>query len=244
MELTQIYDGKAKTVFETGTPGQLVQRFKDSATAFNGAKFANIDSKGELNNAISSTVFRYLRHNGLESHYLDTLNKRDMLVRGVEIVKLEVVTRNIVAGSLSKRLGVDEGVVVEGSPIVEFYYKNDALGDPLVNESHIRYLGVATPDELAQITAHALRVNALLIAFWAKCGLRLVDFKLEYGRLDGQILLADEVSPDTSRLWAEGTNQKMDKDVFRRDLADLTETYRAVFARIQAAWPEFVPAVG
>lgn len=235
----KIYEGKAKALYRTGD-GRIVQRFKDSATAFNGVKYAEIDGKGEINNRISTTVFRYLAAQGIGSHYAATLNTRDMLVEHVEIVPLEVVVRNVAAGSLAKRVGWDEGTVLP-APIVEFYYKKDELGDPLLTRPHIAMLGVATEAELAELEAHALEVNAALQSFWSACGLTLVDFKLEYGRKDGALVLADEVSPDTSRLWDSESDAKMDKDVFRRDLADLGDTYREVLRRIVVAHGAFAP---
>ena len=234
---TRLYEGKAKTVYTTDTPGELVQRFKDSATAFNAEKKAEFAGKGELNNRIASMVFRFLKARGISSHYLDTPNRRDMRIRQVTIIPLEVVTRNVVAGSLSKRLGQPEGTRL-AEPIVEFYYKDDALGDPLVTEDHIRVLKAASPEDLAELRRQALQVNEALVELWAACGLDLVDFKLEFGRTaDGTILLADEISPDTQRLWTVD-GQRMDKDVFRRDLGDLVETYRDVHQRLVAAHPE------
>lgn len=235
--MKMLYEGKAKTVYATDMPTVLIQRFRDSATAFNAEKKAELAGKGELNNRIASMVFRFLETRGVPSHYLDTVNKRDMRIRQVTIFPLEVVTRNIVAGSLTKRLGLPEGTRL-ASPIVEFYYKNDALGDPLFAEDHIRIMQLATPKEVAELRRQALLVNTALIELWAKCQLELVDFKLEFGTtVDGQILLADEISPDTQRLWAaDGRN--MDKDVFRRDLGDLVETYQEVYDRMLQAWPE------
>ena len=228
----KLYEGKAKALYRVPNAAHVVQRFKDSATAFNGEKFALIAGKGELNNRISTTVFRYLAAHGVESHYIDTINTRDMVIASVAIVPLEVVVRNVAAGSLAKRLGLEEGTPLR-HPIVEHYYKKDDLGDPLLTRAHIAVMQIATEDELAEMQTQALRVNELLIAFWAACGLRLIDFKLEFGRTeDGRILLADEVSPDTSRLWDAASNDKMDKDVFRRDLADLADTYREVHRRI------------
>lgn len=238
--LTKVYEGKAKAVYSIDGSSDVIQRFKDSATAFNGVKFALIASKGELNNRIASTIFRYLQREGIESHYRATLNTRDMQVARVEIVPLEVVVRNVVAGSLAKRLGLDEGTPLRRT-IVEFYYKNDALGDPLLAEEHVDVLELATPAELAELKEMALAVGDALKRFWAACDLDLIDFKLEFGRCDGKLLLADEISPDTSRLWDRVSGQKMDKDVFRRDLADLTTTYTEVHRRICAAFPDLEP---
>jgi|SRR5690554_2030122 len=235
--MKKLYEGKAKVVYSTDTPAVLIQRFKDSATAFNAAKKADFVGKGELNNRISSMVFRFLEKRGVSSHYLDTVNKRDMRIRQVTIIPLEVVTRNIVAGSLTQRLGLPEGTRLQ-SPIVEFYYKNDELGDPLLTEDHIRILKLASSAELADLRRQALLVNTALKELWSKCSLELVDFKLEFGKaIDGQLLLADEISPDTQRLWA-ADGRKLDKDVFRRDLGDLVETYQEVHDRLVKEWPE------
>lgn len=234
--MQKLYESPAKTVYATDTPAVLIQRFNDSVTAFNAEKKEDSVGKGELNNRIASMVFRYLETRGVPSHYLDTVNKRDMRTRQVTLFPLEVVTRTIVAGSLSKRLGLPEGTHLE-SPIVEFYYKNDALGDPLFAEDHIRILRLATQDDVREFRRQALLVHTALQELWAKCGLELVDFKLEFGRtVDGQIVLADEISPDTMRLWtAEG--RRLDKDVFRRDLGDLLQTYQEVHDRLLDAWP-------
>lgn len=235
----KIYEGKAKTLYRVPGEDVVVQRFKDSATAFNGQKFAVIEGKGELNNRISTTIFRFLRDRGIDSHFVDTINTRDMVVRQVEIVPLEVVTRNIAAGSLAKRLGLEEGTPLR-HPIVEFYYKKDELGDPLLTRAHIEVMEIATAEDVEALEQMALAVNDLLVGFWAGCGLKLVDFKLEFGRAsDGSLLLADEVSPDTSRLWDIASEARMDKDVFRRDLADLADTYREVHRRMcesHGAW--------
>ncbi|MFT4703108.1 MAG: phosphoribosylaminoimidazole-succinocarboxamide synthase [Bradymonadia bacterium] len=236
----KVYEGKAKSIYRLDDDAQVVQRFKDTATAFNGVKFAVIDGKGELNNRISSAAFRFLAARGIDSHYIDTLNTRDMLIQSVNIIPLEVVVRNVAAGSLSKRTGLEEGTPL-ARPIVETYYKRDDLGDPILAPCHIRMLDIATDDEVATLEAHARAVNQALLVFWGACELTLVDFKLEYGRTpDGRILLADEISPDTSRLWDAKTNAKMDKDVFRRDLADLRETYQAVHDRLRDAHPDAV----
>ena len=238
--LEKLHEGKAKVVYRIDGGPNLIQRFKDDATAFNGEKFAKFGGKGELNNRISSTLFRYLRAKGVESHYIDTLNTRDMLIRGVEIVPLEVVVRNIVAGSLAKRTGLEEGTPLPRT-IVEFYYKRDDLGDPMLAREHIDVMGLATDAELATIREMAIAVNDNIRPLWAECGLELVDFKLEYGRVDGEILLADEISPDTSRLWPKEGGRKMDKDVFRRNLADLVETYQEVYELLESKFGEYTP---
>lgn len=239
--MERIYEGKAKVLYRLPDSDEIVQRFKDSATAFNGKKYAEIDGKGELNNLIASTIFRFLAAEGLPSHYVATLNSRDMRVKSVTIVPLEVVVRNIVAGSLAGRLGMPEGRSLD-RPVIELYYKSDELGDPMINDDHVAVLGAATPAELTEIRRLATEVNNHLRPLWAKCGLELIDFKLEFGRTkNGTILLADEISPDTSRLWDVETRQRMDKDVFRRDLADLRETYAEVWRRLSAALPQHVP---
>lgn len=237
-----IYEGKAKSVYATDNPDLVVQRFKDSATAFNGEKYAELPGKGALNNRISSMIFRWLKRDGIESHYVDTLNSRDMLIKRVEIVPLEVVVRNRAAGSLSKRIGWEEGRQLP-QPIVEFYYKDDALGDPLLSEDHITILGLATPEEREELRQIGLKVNASLQALFEKADLDLQDFKIEIGRVDGKLLLSDEISPDTSRLWDKRqAGRRMDKDVFRRDLADLVETYTEVLERLEEI--EDAPTLG
>lgn len=236
--MKKLYEGKAKIVFQTDEPEVLIQRFKDSATAFNAEKKAEFAGKGELNHRITTAVFQFLAEKGIESHYLETLNSRDMKMRRVDIIPLEVVTRNVIAGSLSKRTGIPEGEALS-TPIVEYYYKKDELGDPMLAPVHVTTLNLATQSELDQLTRMALQINEALLEFWGACDLTLVDFKIEFGKTsDGQILLADEISPDTQRLWtADG--EKRDKDVFRRDIADLVETYSDVYARIVKAFPRF-----
>lgn len=241
LRLERLYEGKAKTVYRDSDSGALIQRFKDSATAFNGVKYAEIDGKGEINNRISSTIFRYLESKGVTSHYQGTLNQRDMKITPVTIIPLEVVVRRIVAGSLSKRLGLEEGTELPHT-IIEFYYKKDELGDPLLTRDHVDVLGIATDDEIAEIRKQAFAVADVVREFWGKCGLDVIDFKLEFGKTeDGTILLADEISPDTSRLWDRDSGRRMDKDVFRRDLADLGETYREVLGRVKENYPDVEP---
>lgn len=236
--MKKIYEGKAKAVYTTEDPEILVQRFKDSATAFNAEKKAEFAGKGELNHRITTAVFRYLQDQGISTHYIATRNARDMEIRRVEIIPIEVVTRNIAAGSLSRRIGFDEGTPLR-HPIVEYYYKVDELGDPMLAPAHIAVLELATEEELESITEQALAINHHLRHFWQRCGLQLVDFKIEFGRTsDGEVLLADEISPDTQRLWTSD-GQRRDKDVFRRDLADLIETYRDVYARVVEAFPQY-----
>lgn len=227
-----LYEGKAKKVYKTDDPDLYVVEYKDDATAFNGQKRERIAGKGELNNKISALFFELLREKGIESHFVKRLSDTEQLVRKVTIIPLEVVVRNIAAGSLSKRLGWEEGRELP-RPVVEFYYKNDELGDPLINESHIAVLGVATPDQLDDITTQALKVNEILTAYLRERGILLVDFKLEFG-LDsgGRVLLADEISPDTCRFWDAATKEKLDKDRFRRDLGGVERAYEEVLHRL------------
>jgi len=233
----QLYEGKAKVVFATPDPHVLVQSFKDDATAFNGQKKGSIPGKGSVNCRVSAALFRLLEANGVQTHFLRLLSDRDMLMRAVRIVPLEVVVRNRVAGSLAKRLGRPEGEAIPAGPVVELYYKDDSLGDPLVNESHVLAFGLADREALDAITALAHRVNAVLVPFFRGIGLDLVDFKLEFGRslADGALLLADEISPDTCRLWDLATGERMDKDRFRRDLGGVEDAYQEVVGRVLAA---------
>ena len=231
----RIYEGKAKVLFEGPEPGTLVQYFKDDATAFNNQKKGVITGKGVLNNRISEYLMTRLNEAGIPTHFLRRLNMREQLVREVEIVPLEVVVRNVAAGSLATRFGLSEGTPLPRS-IVEFYYKNDALSDPLVSEEHITAFGWATPQEIDEILNLALRINDFLSGLFLGVGLRLVDFKIEFGRLwegdDMRIVLADEISPDSCRLWDLKTNEKLDKDRFRRDLGNVEEAYQEVARRL------------
>ena len=231
-KLKQIYEGKAKKVYETDDPEFYIVDYKDDATAFNGLKKGTIVGKGVINNQMSNRLMQMLEKNGIPTHFVQELSQRETLVRKVSIVPLEVIVRNIAAGSFSKRYGVEEGVVLD-CPTFEFSYKNDALGDPLLNTSHALALNLAAPEELTVIRTLALRVNELLRTFWAGCGITLVDFKLEFGRLrNGSIVLADEISPDTCRLWDSGTQEKLDKDRFRQDLGRVEEAYAEVMRRM------------
>lgn len=228
-----LYEGKAKKVYETNDPDLLWIEYKDSATAFDGKKKATIEGKGRLNNLISSIIFAKLNERGIESHFVQQLSETEQLVKRVEIIPLETVVRNYAAGSISRRLGIPEGDKLS-KPIVEFYYKSDALGDPLLTEDHIEFLNLASKEEVEQLKAKALQVNEVLTQFFAELGIKLIDFKLEFGRdSQGRILLADEISPDTCRLWDMETNERLDKDVFRRDLGSLTEAYEALLARLR-----------
>ncbi|MCX7323117.1 MAG: phosphoribosylaminoimidazolesuccinocarboxamide synthase [Hyphomicrobiales bacterium] len=231
----RIYEGKAKVLYEGPEPGTLIQHFKDDATAFNAQKHEVIDGKGVLNNRISEFMFQNLNDIGVPTHFIRRLNMREQLIREVEIIPLEVVVRNIAAGSLSKKLGIEEGTQLPRS-IIEFYYKNDALGDPMVSEEHITAFGWATPQEIDDIMALAIRVNDFLSGLFLGAGIRLVDFKIECGRLwEGEmmrIVIADEISPDSCRLWDIKTKDKMDKDRFRMDLGGLIEAYTEVARRL------------
>lgn len=232
-KLGLLYEGKAKRIFGTERDGVLWVEYKDSATAFNGQKKSEITGKGQLNNEISSLLFASLKENGIDSHFIEKISAYEQLVQQVSIIPLEVVTRNIVAGSLSKRLGIEEGTSLK-NPIVEFYYKNDDLGDPLITEDHVEVLKIASPQELALLKQKARKINDVLSNLFSKLGIHLVDFKLEFGKdSHGEILLADEISPDTCRLWDKNTNQKLDKDVFRRDLGDLTTVYQEILNRLR-----------
>jgi len=231
----RIYEGKAKILYEGPEPGTLVQHFKDDATAFNNKKHDRIEGKGVLNNRISEFIFERLNEIGVPTHFIKRLNMREQLIREVEIVPLEVVIRNVAAGSLATRLGLEEGTMLPRS-IVEFYYKSDDLGDPMVSEEHITAFGWATPQELDDMMALALRINDFLSGLFLGVGIRLVDFKLEFGRQweadQMRIVLADEISPDCCRLWDIETQNKLDKDRFRRDMGGLVEAYQEVARRL------------
>ena len=231
----RVYEGKAKVLYEGPEPGTLVQHFKDDTTAFDATKREVIDGKGVLNNRISEFIFTKLNEIGVPTHFIRALNMREQLIREVEIIPVEVVVRNVAAGSLSKKLGIDEGTVLPRS-IIEFYYKNDELHDPMVSEEHITAFGWATPQEIDDMMALALRINDFLTGLFLGIGIRLVDFKVEFGRLyEGEmvrVVLADEISPDCCRLWDTRTNDKLDKDRFRRDMGGLVEAYQEVARRL------------
>ena len=218
----QLYEGKAKKVFATDDPDLCVVSYKDDATAFNGKKKGTIVGKGVVNNRMSNFMFKMLEENGIHTHYVEELNDRDTVVKKVEIVPLEVIVRNRAAGSFSKKYGVPEGSDL-ASPILEFDYKSDPLDDPLVNNYHILALGLATQEEIDTIASMALKIDQLMIDFFKKCNVELVDFKLEFGRFHGEIVLADEISPDTCRFWDLDTHEKLDKDRFRRDMGGVEE---------------------
>lgn len=231
----RIYEGKAKILYEGPEPGTIIQFFKDDATAFNNKKHEVIDGKGVLNNRISEHIFTHLNRIGIPTHFIKRVNMREQLIREVEIIPLEVVIRNVAAGSLAKRLGLEEGTLLPRS-IIEFYYKADELDDPMVNDEHITAFGWATPEEIDDIMALAIRVNDFLSGMFAAVGIQLVDFKIECGRLwEGEtmhIVLADEISPDSARLWDMNTHDRLDKDRFRRDMGGLVEAYQEVARRL------------
>ena len=228
----QLYEGKAKKVFATENPELLIVQYKDDATAFNGLKKGTIAGKGVINNQMSNRLMQLLERRGVPTHFVRELSQRETLVKKVQIVPLEVIIRNISAGSFAKHYGVEEGIVFD-EPTIEYSYKNDALGDPLLNARHALALKLVTKEELATIEALSFKVNDLLKEFWAGCGVTLVDFKMEFGRLsDGTIVLADEISPDTCRLWDSKTGEKLDKDRFRRDLGGVEDAYSEVMKRL------------
>ena len=230
----QLYEGKAKKVYATDDPELLIVSYKDDATAFNGKKKGTIAGKGVINNKMSNRLMAKLEKEGVPTHFVEELNDRETLVKKVKIVPLEVIVRNISTGSFSKRYGFPEGVVFD-EPTVEYSYKNDELNDPLICDSHILAMKLTTKEELQTIRDYALRVNEFLKAFWLSCGVTLVDFKLEFGRLaDGTIILADEISPDTSRLWDAATGKKLDKDRFRQDLGGVEDAYQEIMGRLEA----------
>ena len=228
----QLYEGKAKKVYATEDPSLLIVSYKDDATAFNGLKKGSIAGKGAINNQMSNLLMQLLERKGIPTHFVSQLSERETVVKKVTIVPLEVIVRNIAAGSFAKRYGVEEGGGFD-TPTFEVSYKNDVLGDPLMCESHALALKLATPEELETIKKYSYAVDEALTELWASCGVTLVDFKLEFGRLpDGTIILADEISPDTCRLWDSATGEKLDKDRFRRDLGGVEDAYREVMKRL------------
>jgi phosphoribosylaminoimidazole-succinocarboxamide synthase len=227
----KLYEGKAKIVYSTDDPGKIIQYFKDDATAFNALKRGTIIGKGVINNKMSAALFQRLAKAGIATHYLGTLSDREMLCRKLDIIKIEVIPRNMVAGTLAKRTGLEEGVPIK-PPLVELFYKSDPLGDPMITEDHVRMLKLASPKEVAWLRRTALKVNAVLRPLLKRKGLILVDFKLEFGRHGGRLYLGDEISPDTCRLWDADTLEKLDKDRFRRDLGNVEEAYQEVYRRI------------
>ena len=227
----QLYEGKAKKVFATDNPDVLIVDYKDDATAFNGEKKGTIVGKGAINNRMTNYLFQQLEKEGIPTHFIEEISDRETAVKKVSIVPLEVIIRNVAAGSFSKRLGVEEGTVF-AEPTIEFSYKNDALGDPLINDYFARVLDLATWEELEIIKKYAFRINEVLTEYFLKADLCLADFKIEFGRYHDSIILADEISPDTCRLWDIHTNEKLDKDRFRRDLGNVEEAYQEVMKRL------------
>lgn len=236
-KLEQIYEGKAKKVFRTDDPACFIVEYKDDATAFNGLKKGTITGKGAINNQMTNRLMQLLEKQGVPTHFVEELSERETVVKKVEIVPLEVIIRNISAGHFAQNYGVEEGIVFD-EPTIEFSYKNDDLGDPLINSYHARALKLATREEIDTIVRLAFQVNKILQAFFLTIGIKLVDFKLEFGRLsDGTIVLADEISPDTCRLWDKETNEKLDKDRFRRDLGNVEGAYQEVMGRLLGKQP-------
>ena len=236
-KLEQIYEGKAKKVFRTDDPECFIVEYKDDATAFNGLKKGTIAGKGAINNQMTNRLMQLLEKQGVPTHFVEELSERETVVKKVEIVPLEVIIRNISAGHFAQNYGVEEGIVFD-EPTIEFSYKNDDLGDPLINSYHARALKLATREEIDTIVRLAFQVNKVLQEFFLTIGIKLVDFKLEFGRLsDGTIVLADEISPDTCRLWDKETNEKLDKDRFRRDLGNVEGAYQEVMGRLLGKQP-------
>lgn len=231
-KLEMLYEGKAKKVYRTAAADRYVVAYKDDATAFNGEKKGTIVGKGVVNNRMSAHLFQMLEQNGVPTHFEKLLNDREMVVKAVEILPLEVIIRNVAAGSLSKRLGIPEGTVLPISTL-EFSYKNDAYGDPLINDDHAVAMGLATREQLAQVRALAFQINGLLQQYFLERSIKLIDFKLEFGLYEGKVILADEISPDTCRLWDTATDKKLDKDRFRRDMGGVEEVYQEVLHRIE-----------
>ncbi len=231
-KMAMLYEGKAKRVYETDEDGIYIVSYKDDATAFNGLKKGSIVGKGAINNRVTNHLMGLLQKQGIPTHFVSELNERESAVKKVRIIPLEVIVRNIAAGSLATRLGIEEGTKL-ASTVLEFCYKRDDLGDPLVNEYHIRSLGLATDDELKRLSEYALKINQILLSYLEEVGISLIDFKLEFGLTDqGELILADEISPDTCRFWDIKTGKKLDKDRFRRDLGDVEASYHEVMQRL------------
>lgn len=235
METGQLlYEGKAKQIFSTANEKEFLLKYKDDATAFDGTKKGTIQNKGIVNNRVSNLLFGLLEHSGIETHLIKQIDERQSLVKSLKIIPVEVVTRNVIAGSLAKRLGVAEGEPLR-STVVELYYKNDELHDPMINEYHIQAMGWATEEQVKEIQAQALKINGILREFFDSIGIILVDFKLEFGVFEDRVILGDEISPDTCRLWDKVSLEKLDKDRFRRDLGKEEEAYQEVVMRIEKA---------
>lgn len=232
MKREMIYEGKAKKVFRTEDANKYIIEYKDDATAFNGVKKGTIVGKGIINNKMSALLFKLLEEKGIPTHFIELLSDREMLVKDVKILPLEVIMRNIAAGSLAKRLGLEEGTVMK-TPVLEFCYKNDDLGDPMINEDHIKAIELATEVQLYKIKEYASKINEILVEFFKERKIKLVDFKIEFGLHKDEVILADEISPDTCRLWDAQTNEKLDKDRFRRDLGNVEEAYEEVLGRLE-----------
>lgn len=230
-KLDMIYEGKAKKVYQTDNPEMVVVDYKDDATAFNGLKKGTILGKGVINNKISNHLFKILELQGIPTHFVEEISGNETLVKKVEIIPIEVIVRNIAAGGLSKRLGITEGTKLT-STIIEFSYKNDALGDPMINDYHVAAMNLAGKEELSQIVSFSMRINTILSKYFLELHIKLVDFKLEFGRCNGAIILADEISPDTCRFWDAETDEKLDKDRFRRDLGNVEEAYHEISRRM------------
>ena len=226
-----IYEGKAKRVYNTDDENLVIVSYKDDATAFNGVKRGTIVGKGVVNNKMSNLMMKMLEAKGIPTHYVEEISDRETIVKKVEIVKVEVIVRNIAAGSLSKRLGLPEGILLK-TTVLEYSYKDDELGDPMINDYHISAMGLATKEEMKIIADYAFKANELMIKFFKNLNIKLVDFKLEFGRFGGKIVLADEISPDTCRFWDADTNEKLDKDRFRRDMGNVEDAYEEVFRRL------------
>ncbi|WP_066894630.1 phosphoribosylaminoimidazolesuccinocarboxamide synthase [Clostridium nigeriense] len=231
-KLEMMYEGKAKKIYSTDKADEVIVYYKDDATAFNGEKKGQIEDKGALNNSITSMIFEMLKENGIKTHFIEKLNEREQLCKKVEIVPLEVIVRNVAAGSMAKRLGLNEGFELK-TTVFELSYKDDSLGDPLINDYHAVGIGATTFEELEKIYEMTAKINDLLKEFFIKQNIRLIDFKLEFGRYNGEILLADEISPDTCRFWDATTGEKLDKDRFRRDLGNVKDAYVEIFNRIK-----------
>lgn len=232
-KLEMLYEGKAKQIFRTDKENEVIVHYKDDATAFNGEKKASIDNKGVLNNAITSNIFEMLNESGIKTHFIKKLNDRDQLCKKVEIVPLEVIVRNVAAGSMAKRLGLKEGFELK-TTVFELSYKDDKLGDPLINDYHAVGIGATTFEELNKIYEMTAKINDLLKEFFKKQNINLIDFKIEFGRDEnGEVLLADEISPDTCRFWDATTGEKLDKDRFRRDMGNVEEAYQEILKRIK-----------
>ena len=227
----QLYEGKAKKVYATNDPDYVIVDYKDDATAFNGEKKGTIRGKGVVNNKMTNFIFKQLEEAGVPTHLVEELSDRETLVKHVEIVPLEVIVRNVAAGSFSKKLGIDEGTPLK-TPTLEFSYKNDDLGDPFINDYYALGLGLATKEEIDDITKYAFKVNEFMLGFFKNIGIDLIDFKIEFGRFHGKIILADEISPDTCRFWDSKTHEKLDKDRFRRDMGGVEEAYQEMMKRI------------